>query len=141
MLGQAVFKGPLTESGWHPVGFGAQLIPERGINRLRFSAAEDLLDEGARLVDETGRESIGGARRLLAVQATRATHTLESVIALCRIGRGVQAAMLNRSLLRKPLRSAIDAPGFVPWPSPRWPSARRSRPGVCRSLVAYHPAA
>jgi hypothetical protein len=83
----------------HQVGFAAQLIPDSGINRLRFSACEDLLDEGARLVDETGRTPIGGVKRLLAVQATRATHSFESVIALCRIGRGVQAAMINRSLL------------------------------------------
>jgi hypothetical protein len=84
---------------WHQVGFAAQLIPDSGINRLRFSACEDLLDEGARLVDETGRAPIGGAKLLLAVQATRATHSFESVIALCKIGRGVQAAMINRSLL------------------------------------------
>jgi hypothetical protein len=83
---------------WHQVGFAAQLIPDSGINQLRFSSCEDLLDAGARLVDETGRTSIGGAKYLLAVQATRATHSFESVIALCRIGRGVQAAMINRSL-------------------------------------------
>ena len=83
----------------HQVGCAAQLIPDSGINRLRFSACEDLLDEGARLVDETGRTPIGGVKLLLAVQATRATHSFESVIALCRIGRGVQAAMINRSLL------------------------------------------
>lgn len=87
----------------HPVGFAANLIPDSGINRLRFSACEDLLDEGARLVDETGRDSIGGAKLLLAVQTTRATHSFESVIALCRIGRGVQAAMINRSLLEDAL--------------------------------------
>jgi hypothetical protein len=58
-----------------------------------------LLDAGARLVDETGRQPVGGARLLLVVQATRATHSFESVIALCQIGRGVQAAMINRSLL------------------------------------------
>ena len=83
----------------HQVGFAAQLIPDSGINRLLFAACEDLLDEGALLVDETGRTKIGGAKLLLAVQATRATHSFESVIALCRIGRGVQAAMINRSLL------------------------------------------
>jgi hypothetical protein len=83
----------------HPVGVAAQLVPDSGINRLRFSTCEDLLDEGAQLVDETGRTPIGGAKLLLAVQATRATHSFESVIALCRIGRGVQAAMINRSLL------------------------------------------
>jgi SEC-C motif len=87
----------------HQVGFAAILIPDSGINRLRFSACEDLLDEGARLVDETGRTPIGGAKLLLAVQATRATHSFESVIALCKIGRGVQAAMINRSLLEDAL--------------------------------------
>jgi hypothetical protein len=87
----------------HQVGFAANLIPDSGINRLRFSACEDLLDEGARLVDDTGRTPIGGVKLLLAVQATRATHSFESVIALCKIGRGVQAAMINRSLLEDAL--------------------------------------
>jgi hypothetical protein len=88
---------------YHQVGFAAILIPDSEINWLRFSACEDLLDEGARLVDETGRTEIGGAKLLLAVQATRATHSFEGVIALCKIGRGVQAAMLNRSLLEDAL--------------------------------------
>jgi hypothetical protein len=88
---------------YHHVGFAAALIPDSGINGLRFSACEDLLDEGRRLVDETGRSPISGAKRLLAVQAARATHSFESVIALCRIGRGVQAAMINRSLLEDAL--------------------------------------
>jgi hypothetical protein len=74
-----------------------------GIYRLRIAAAEDLLDEGARMVDETGRERIAGARLLLVVQATRAIHIFESVIALCRIGRGVPASMLNRALLEDAL--------------------------------------
>jgi hypothetical protein len=87
----------------HQVGFAAHLIPDSGINRLRFSSSEDLVDEGARLVDETGRTPIGGMKLLLAVQATRATHSFESVIALCKIGRGVQAAMINRSLLEDAL--------------------------------------
>src|SRR4051794_39792802 len=87
----------------HQVGFAAYLIADSGINRLRFSACEDLLDEGARLVDETGRTEIRGAKFLIAVQATRATHSFESVIALCKIGRGVQAAMINRSLLEDAL--------------------------------------
>jgi hypothetical protein len=87
----------------HQVGFAADLIPHSGINRLRFSACEDLLDEGARLVDETGRTQLAGMKLLLAVQAARATHSLESVIALCKIGRGVQAAMINRSLLEDAL--------------------------------------
>jgi hypothetical protein len=103
----------------HQVGFAANLIPDSGINRLRFSACEDLLDEGARLVDETDRTEIGGAKLLLAVQATRATHSFESVIALCRIGRGVQAAMINRSLLEDALdvhwvaANPDTAPGFA----------------------------
>jgi hypothetical protein len=87
----------------HQVGFAALLIPDSGINRLRFSSCEDLLDEGARLVDETGRTGIAGMKLLLAVQATRATQSFESVIQLCRIGRGVQAAMINRSLLEDAL--------------------------------------
>jgi uncharacterized protein YecA (UPF0149 family) len=88
-----------TVPPFHPVGFGANLMPQGGLTDLRFSGAEGLLGEGAVLIDETGRNSIGGADFLLVVQATRASHTLESVISLCRIGRGVQAAMLNRSLL------------------------------------------
>jgi hypothetical protein len=87
----------------HQVGFAANLIPDSGINRLRYSSCEELLDEGARMVDETGRTSISGVNLLLAVQATRATHSFESVIALCQIGRGVQAAMLNRSLFEDAL--------------------------------------
>jgi hypothetical protein len=88
---------------YHQVGFAAAILPDSGINRLRFSACEDLLDAGARLVDETGRTPISGAKLLLAVQAARATHSFESVIALCTIGRGVQAAMINRSLLEDAL--------------------------------------
>lgn len=87
----------------HQVGFAAVLIEDSGINRLRFSSCEDLLDEGAKLVDETGLTPIGGMKLLLMVQATRATHSFESVIVLCKIGRGVQAAMLNRSLLEDAL--------------------------------------
>lgn len=74
-----------------------------GIDRLRFNTCGDLLDAGAVMVDETGRTTISGVRMLLAVQATRATHTFESIVALCRIGRGAQAAMLNRSLLEDAL--------------------------------------
>jgi hypothetical protein len=88
---------------WHQVGFAPQLIADSGINRLRFSSCEDLLDEGARLVDETGRTPVGVVKLVLAVQATRATHSFESVIILCGIGRGVQAAMINRSLLEDAL--------------------------------------
>src|SRR5690349_8978263 len=85
------------------VGFGATLLGDQRIYRLRIAAGEDLLDEGARLLDETGREPVGGARLLLVVQATRAIHIFESVIALCRIGRGVPASMLNRALLEDAL--------------------------------------
>ncbi len=87
----------------HEVGFAEVLLAEQGIYRLRIAAAEDLLDEGARLVDETGRAPLHGAKLLLTVQATRATHIFESVIALCRIGRGVPASMLNRALLEEAL--------------------------------------
>lgn len=78
-------------------------MEDSGINRLRFAAAQELLDEGARLVDETGRERLSGAPLILAAQATRATHIFESIIALCRIGRGVPGAMLNRALLEEVL--------------------------------------
>jgi hypothetical protein len=88
-----------TVPPFHPVGFGANLMSETGVTKLRFSGAEDLLAQGGVLIDETGRAPIAGADFLLVVQATRASHTFESVISLCRIGRGVQAAMLNRSLL------------------------------------------
>lgn len=84
---------------FHPVGFAAEILNERGINRRRFDSAADLLAHGAALIDQTGRNRIGGGRLLLVVQATRATHTFEAVITDCQIGRGVQAAMLNRSLL------------------------------------------
>lgn len=84
---------------FHPVGFGANLMPTSGITCLRFSESEALLAQGGVLIDETGRQSNRGADFIVVVQATRATHTFEAVIALCRIGRGIQAAMLNRSLL------------------------------------------
>jgi hypothetical protein len=87
----------------HQVGFAQTLLAEHGIYRLRIEAAENLLDEGARLVDETGRKRIRGAGLLLVVQATRAAHIFESVIALCKIGRGVPASMLNRALLEDAL--------------------------------------
>jgi hypothetical protein len=58
----------------------------------------NLLDEGAALLDETGRETLRGERVLLTAQATRAVHTFEVIVAVCMIGRGVQAAMLNRAL-------------------------------------------
>lgn len=83
---------------FHPVGFAAQLLNDKGINRLRFGGAEELLGHGGALIDATGREELSGSRFLLVAQATRAQHTFETVIAACQIGRGVQAAMLNRSL-------------------------------------------
>jgi hypothetical protein len=89
----------------HRVGFASELLREREIYGLRFEAAEDLLDEGARLFDETGRTENRRARLLLTAQAARCIHIFESVIALCRIGRGVPASMLNRALLDE----ALDA--------------------------------
>lgn len=87
----------------HPVGGAEQFILSTGLNRLRFAAAEDLLDLGAEVVDETGRGRLSGARLILAVQATRATHLFESVVALCRMGRGAPASMLNRALFEDAL--------------------------------------
>jgi hypothetical protein len=87
----------------HPLGFAEQFVLGHSLNQRRFQAAQELLDAGARLVDETGCGPLGGARLILAVQATRATHTFESALVLCRIGRGVPAAMLNRSLLEDAL--------------------------------------
>jgi Family of unknown function (DUF5677) len=78
---------------------------EWGIYRLRIQAAENLLDEGARLFDETGRTGLARSKLLLAAQAARCIHILESVIALCRIGRGVPASMLDRALFEE----ALDA--------------------------------
>lgn len=75
------------------------LLLEKGINRLRFDTAAELLSEGATLIDETGRKPVAAARMLLTAEAARALHTFETVIAACQMGRGVQAAMLNRSLL------------------------------------------
>ena len=89
----------------HRVGFASELLRESGIYGLRIGAAEDLLDEGARLFDETGRTENSRARLLLTAQAARCIHIFESVIALCRIGRGVPASMLNRALLDE----ALDA--------------------------------
>jgi hypothetical protein len=58
----------------------------------------NLLDEGAALLEETARETLRGERVLLTAQATSAVHTFEVIVAVCMIGRGVQAAMLNRAL-------------------------------------------
>src|SRR5215204_5715283 len=87
----------------HPLGFAGTLLAEKGINRLRLEGAGELLAHGGTLVDETGRTRLSGAPLLLVVQAARAGHTFESVIASCSMGRGVQAAMLNRSLLEDAL--------------------------------------
>jgi hypothetical protein len=88
---------------YHEVGFGSYLLERKGINRLRISEGERLLGEGARLIDETGRTSLDGARMLMVAQATRATHSYEVVVGAARMGRGVQASMLNRSLLEDAL--------------------------------------
>jgi hypothetical protein len=95
----------VAEEQRHPVGVAEAVLDDLGINRLRFDVAQELLSEGARLVDETAQMSISGAKLLLAVQGTRAIHIFESVIVLCRIGRGVPASMLNRALLEE----ALDA--------------------------------
>lgn len=87
----------------HPVGIAEQFVMADGLNRLRFAGAEELLSIGVGVIDETGRGRLSGARFMLAVQATRATHIYEGVIALCRIGRGVPASMLNRALLEEAL--------------------------------------
>lgn len=83
---------------YHPFGLAGVILEEKQLNRLRFGEAERLLGEGARLIDETGRKPLRGAEVLLTAQVTRAAHTFEAVLASCRIGRGVQASMLNRSL-------------------------------------------
>ncbi|HMJ02274.1 MAG TPA: SEC-C domain-containing protein [Conexibacter sp.] len=82
-----------------PVGFGWELLKGNALNRLRVAGAEELLGAGGALIDATGRQALSGAPLLLAAQATRAHHTFETVIAAARMGRGVQAAMLNRALL------------------------------------------
>jgi len=87
----------------HQVGFARHLLDADPLYSRRIEAAKDLLDEGARLLDETGRTSVRGERLLLVVQTTRAIHIFESVIALCEIGRGVPASMLNRALLEEVL--------------------------------------
>jgi hypothetical protein len=74
----------------HPVGIGAEIMPKTGINKLRFDTAEDLLGECGILIDETGRKPIGGAEFILAVQATRASNTFESVILLCETGAALK---------------------------------------------------
>jgi hypothetical protein len=82
-----------------PVGFAWETLKQKGINRLRIAGAEELLGTGGALIDATGRDRLSGARFLMTAQATRAQHTFETVIAAARMGRGVQAAMLNRALL------------------------------------------
>ena len=81
-----------------PVGFAWDVMKQRGINQLRIAGAEELLGEGGALIDATGREQLRGAQFLMVAQATRAQHTFETVIKAARMGRGVQAAMLNRGL-------------------------------------------
>ena len=103
-----------------PVGVAAEWVPDTRINRLRFGSCQQLLDQGALLIDATARAPNGGVNLMLAVQATRATHSFESVIALCQIGRGVQAARLNRSLLE----DALD----VHWVAANPEDAPRLRP-------------
>ena len=66
-----------TESG-SPASF----LHDSGIYGLRIEAAEDLLDEGARLFDETGRTGNRRARLLLTAQASCCIYLFESVIAL-----------------------------------------------------------
>jgi hypothetical protein len=82
-----------------PVGLAWSLMKTRGINQLRIAGAEEFLGEGGALIDATGRDQLGGAQFLMVAQATRAQHTFETVIGAARMGRGVQAAMLNRGLL------------------------------------------
>jgi hypothetical protein len=82
-----------------PVGFVWDGMKTRGINQLRIAGAEELIGEGGALIDATGREPLGGAQFLMVAQGTRAQHTFETVIGAARMGRGVQAAMLNRGLL------------------------------------------
>jgi hypothetical protein len=101
---------------YHRFGLAGLILEEQQINRLRFGEAERLLGEGSRLIDETGRTRLQGAAVLLTAQVTRATHTFEAVLACCRIGRGVQASMLNRSLFEDVLDIHWVAanPGIAP---------------------------
>lgn len=101
---------------YHPFGLAGRVLEARQINRLRFGAAEKLLGEGSRLIDETGRAPLQGTTALLTAQVTRAAHTFEAVLASCRIGRGVQASMLNRSLFEDVLDVHWVAanPGLAP---------------------------
>jgi hypothetical protein len=73
---------------YHAVGLAGRILEERRINRLRFGEAEKLLGEGARLIEETGRTPLQGAKVLLTAHFTRAAHTFEAALAACRIGRG-----------------------------------------------------
>ena len=81
-----------------PVGFAWETLKEKGINQLRVAGAEELLGAGGGMIDATGRSQLAGGGFLITTQATRAQHTFETVIAAARMGRGVQAAMLNRAL-------------------------------------------
>lgn len=88
----------MNDAAYHHFGFAGRVLEEKPLNRLRFGEAEKLLGEGARLIDETGRNRLHGASVLLTAQITRTAHTFEAILAACRIGRGVQASMMNRSL-------------------------------------------
>jgi hypothetical protein len=88
----------MNRGPYPPFALARYVLEEKGINRLRFAEAEALLGEGGNLIDETGRNELQGSSRVLVAQVTRAAHTYEAAVEACRIGRGVQASMLNRSL-------------------------------------------
>lgn len=70
-------SSPANQPRRHQVGVAHNLIPDSGINRLRYSSCEVLLDEGARMIDETGRTSISGklaARRGMPRLTFRVAH-------------------------------------------------------------------
>jgi hypothetical protein len=52
---------------FHPVGFAAQVLNEKGISRVRFEGAEELLGQGAALLDATTWDPLSGSRFLLCV--------------------------------------------------------------------------
>jgi hypothetical protein len=86
------------EAPYPAYGIAGYLLEEKPLNRLRFVGAERLLGEAARLIDEAGRQPLRDSSVLLVAQVTRAAHTFEAVLASCRLGRGVQGSMLNRTL-------------------------------------------
>lgn len=81
-----------------PGSVAKAVILNKEENRACFDAVMALLQAGADLIDATGREALKGGRMLITAQATRALNSFETVIAACLIGRGVQAAMLDRAL-------------------------------------------